>query len=314
MTARRLLEKYAPGHWLTTLLHDPDPRKVAIAQELVDDRYLETASAGEVLFHQGDDSDGALLILEGSGQLVELPHITAGPGDQVGEVGLLVLPKRTRKFGFRATAPLTYLDHPEEMFQGVAGAMLRPVLVPPLRNALLGYQLPPPQSTFSAPVSDHPLLQLSTEEILDHWALEDLKLSSIVRCPTFGALTPAQQKHLVETAEVMVYEPGEVIMREGEEANLVYLRMLGAMQLGEGPLLSSPNRLVGERALLTAHRSLRSGTVKASTRCLALCWPDADFEQDPVMADAMQFGLYVGELGYQMESTGLTTLMNVVQG
>lgn len=98
---------------------------------------------------------------------------------------------------------------------------------------------------------------------------------TLQQLPLFANLDPSRLKFLAFTSERKHYEPGEILMREGEEGDAAYVILDGEAEVlvGEGPaekvlFTLDRNRLVGELALLNDAK--RSATVRALKPTTAL--------------------------------------------
>jgi CRP-like cAMP-binding protein len=90
--------------------------------------------------------------------------------------------------------------------------------------------------------------------------------------PLFAGLPTARLKLIAYTAEVVRFEPGEVMVRQGDPADAVYIIVEGEAEVwlaghegGEIQLNTmGPNTIFGETAVLTQSR--RTATVRAKDR------------------------------------------------
>ena len=98
---------------------------------------------------------------------------------------------------------------------------------------------------------------------------------TLSKVPLFAKLEPSRLKLLAFTSQLMTYEPGEVLFREGETADAAFVIMDGEVEIlaethtGEvvvGTL--GKDQLFGELALLNS--SPRSATLRAKGRLQAL--------------------------------------------
>ncbi|MEQ8602025.1 MAG: ABC transporter transmembrane domain-containing protein [Marivibrio sp.] len=114
--------------------------------------------------------------------------------------------------------------------------------------------------------------------------------------PLFANLDPTRLKFLAFTSERKIYQPGEVLMREGEDGDAAYVILdgLADVLVGDGPTEKvlfplGPNKLVGELALLNDAK--RSATVRAVEKTTALRLSREVFSemarQDPYFAFEM---------------------------
>jgi twitching motility protein PilT len=131
--------------------------------------------------------------------------------------------------------------------------------------------------------------------------LEPKVLSSLAECALFRALKPEQLPQLMKVGEVMRYEPGETIVKQGEASDSFLVVIDGSasvttrkadgeeVELGEIPLPSS----VGEVSLLL--REPRTATVSAKSQVLAVKFSaknfDAMFQKIPQFGQALSEGL-----------------------
>jgi CRP-like cAMP-binding protein len=102
------------------LFNGLDPRRLKLIA-FTSDRM--TYRSGEVLFHQGDDSDAAFLILEGQADVMSdtpagpIKVAVLGPNALVGEMG--VMTNSPRSATIVAESSLTTLRIPKEMFMSL---------------------------------------------------------------------------------------------------------------------------------------------------------------------------------------------------
>lgn len=119
---------------------------------------------------------------------------------------------------------------------------------------------------------------------------------SLRQVPLFNNLDPTRLKFLAFTSERKTYQPGEVLMREGEDGDAAYVILdgLADVLVGDGPMEKvlfplGPNKLVGELALLNDAK--RSATVRAKEKTTALRLSREVFSemarQDPYFAFEM---------------------------
>jgi putative ABC transport system ATP-binding protein len=119
---------------------------------------------------------------------------------------------------------------------------------------------------------------------------------SLRQVPLFNNLDPTRLKFLAFTSERKTYQPGEILMREGDDGDAAYVILdgLADVLVGEGPTEKvlfplGPNKLVGELALLNDAK--RSATVRAVEKTTALRLSREVFSemarQDPYFAFEM---------------------------
>lgn len=102
-----------------------------------------------------------------------------------------------------------------------------------------------------------------------------MEARALQHLPLFANLDPTRLKFLAFTSERKHYEPGEILMREGEDGDAAYVILEGEAEVlvGEGAtekvlFTLDRNRLVGELALLNDAK--RSATVRALRPTTAL--------------------------------------------
>jgi twitching motility protein PilT len=129
--------------------------------------------------------------------------------------------------------------------------------------------------------------------------LEAKVLSSLAQCALFRSLKPEQMPQLMKVGEVLRYEPGETIVRQGEPSDSFLVVIDGnasvttrkpdgeEVELGEIPLPSS----VGEVSLLL--REPRTATVAARSEVLAVKFSAKNF--DVMSQKVPQFGMALSE-------------------
>jgi twitching motility protein PilT len=131
--------------------------------------------------------------------------------------------------------------------------------------------------------------------------LEPKVFESLGQCALFRALKPEQLPQLLKVAELQGFDPGEVIVRQGEPSDSFYIVIDGqaavtvkkgdgeAVEIGEIPLPSS----VGEVSLLL--NEPRTASVTAKSRVQALKFSnkafDAMFQKIPQFGAALASGL-----------------------
>ena len=88
-----------------------------------------------------------------------------------------------------------------------------------------------------------------------------------------------QVEPLLWSGREMRFLPGDVIYREGEEANGVYLVMAGIVQIGVSGghtvAVAKPNEIVGELSVLNSEP--RTTTARAATLCVVYFVPAQAF-------------------------------------
>jgi twitching motility protein PilT len=131
--------------------------------------------------------------------------------------------------------------------------------------------------------------------------LEPKVFESLGQCALFRALKPEQLPQLLKVAELQAFDPGEVIVRQGEPSDSFYIVIDGtaavtvqkgdgeAVEIGEIPLPSS----VGEVSLLL--NEPRTASVTAKSRVQALKFSnkafEAMFQKIPQFGAALASGL-----------------------
>jgi CRP/FNR family cyclic AMP-dependent transcriptional regulator len=95
------------------------------------------------------------------------------------------------------------------------------------------------------------------------------------KIPMFAKLNASKLKLLAFTSEMVMYQPGDVVFRAGDQADCAYVIVEGTVDVvtetDEGPVVSvtlHENQLCGEMALLS--NSPRSATLKASGKVTAM--------------------------------------------
>ena len=206
------------------------------------DRELEPIDlhAGETLFAGGDPRDAAFLILRGRISLTEQfpeggaqPFRVLSPGEGVGEIGLAARGPHTSTARALEDARVLRLDR--IAFEGLCERH------PESMSRL---------ADFIAPVADETLL-------------------ARVICDLLGERDAAQLAALLAEIECLQLKRGDVLIREGEDADRMFVVIAGRLRIvardaeGTETVIDELGRgdTVGERSLLTG--DVRSATVYA---------------------------------------------------
>jgi CRP-like cAMP-binding protein len=232
--------------WLSAPGAYPEARRAIealapiVREEL--DRGLEPIElhAGETLFAPGDPRDAAFLILRGRISLTEqsprgpaLPVRVMGPGEGVGEIGLVARGPHTATA--RALDDAMVLRLPRLAFEGLCERY------PEAMSRL---------ADFITPVAHETLL-------------------ARVICDLLGERDAAQLAALLAQVECLELKRGDVLVREGEDADCLFVVIYGRLRIvardaeGTETVVDEIGRgdTVGERTLLTG--DLPSATVYA---------------------------------------------------
>jgi CRP-like cAMP-binding protein len=104
------------------------------------------------------------------------------------------------------------------------------------------------------------------------------KREALAGMPLFSRLQERELLRIMEVAELLEYDPGEVVMREGDRGDQLFIVVDGLLQIMRGEQLLSevgPGEHFGEMALI---RSMpRSATVRAVDKSELLAIRRADF-------------------------------------
>jgi CRP-like cAMP-binding protein len=104
------------------------------------------------------------------------------------------------------------------------------------------------------------------------------KREALAGMPLFSRLQERELLRIMEVAELLVYDPGEEVMREGERGDQLFIVMEGTLQIVRGEQILSevgPGEHFGEMALI---RSMpRSATVRAIERSELIAIRRTDF-------------------------------------
>ena len=104
------------------------------------------------------------------------------------------------------------------------------------------------------------------------------KREALAGMPLFSRLLERELLRIMEVAELLEYEPGEIVMREGDRGDQLFIVVDGLLQIMRGEQMLSevgPGEHFGEMALI---RSMpRSATVRAVDKSELLAIRRADF-------------------------------------
>jgi lysophospholipid hydrolase len=232
--------------WLSAPAAYPEARRAIEALDPTAREELDEAlepidlPAGATLFACGDPRDAAFLILRGRISLTEespqggaLPVRVLSPGEGVGEIGLASRGPRTSTARALDDARVARLGR--IAFEGLCE-----------RHPEAMYRL----ADFIAPVTDETLL-------------------ARVICDLLGERDAAQLASLLAEIECLQLKRGDVLIREGEDADRMFVVIHGRLRIvtrdaeGTETIVDEIGRgdTVGERSLLTG--DVRSATVYA---------------------------------------------------
>jgi MFS family permease len=137
---------------------------------------------------------------------------------------------------------------------------------------------------------------------LGHWAVqsppEDDVRAKLASVPIFSGLSPAALERAERRSSVMTILPGQLIVRQGDEADRFYVIVDGSVEVTQGPAgAGTPNVLrtmgegevFGEIGLLTGVP--RTATVTASTPGTLLALDKADFLELVAASSGLTFPL-----------------------
>ncbi len=141
-----------------------------------------------------------------------------------------------------------------------------------------------------------------TTPLLGHWAvqapLEDKVRASLSRVPIFSGLSPAALERAERRASVVKVAPGQVIVRQGDEADRFYVIVDGTVEVtqvsdgGRAPKVlraMGEEEVFGEIGLLTGVP--RTATVTATTPGTLLALDKADFLELVASSSGLTFPL-----------------------
>jgi len=103
--------------------------------------------------------------------------------------------------------------------------------------------------------------------------------SLVAKVPMFSKLDANEIASLLPALNSLTYEPGEVIVHQGETANVMFFIASGQVEVDteNGPVILGNGEHFGEMALLE-HRT-RNHTVRADSKCRLLALEAPDFDR-----------------------------------
>jgi CRP-like cAMP-binding protein len=100
----------------------------------------------------------------------------------------------------------------------------------------------------------------------------------LAQAPLFAALNQEDREHLGETARIRAYQPGELIVREGDTATGCFIIASGQVEVVKGEAGAHPTVLTtlgageffGEMAVIDDHPRSASVWALEATECVAI--------------------------------------------
>jgi ATP-binding cassette subfamily B protein len=225
------------------------------ARKLVVKSFVPVSFAfGEVVFAEGDESDGFYVLTSGGARVLkqradgeEVTLNTLRPGDGFGELGLLTGESRS------ATVRASSASHALKLDRALFAALVQ--VQPELRRHF-------------------------DRELERHRRRDLLRLSS-----SFASLPADATEQLIDALEPVEAAKGDIVVRQGDPSTCMYLveegRLHAVWQTAEGNTgdvaYLRRGDLFGERSLMLS--APRAVTVEAVSDCRLLALPEAEFRR-----------------------------------
>lgn len=127
----------------------------------------------------------------------------------------------------------------------------------------------------------------------------DIVVQTMRKVELFGRLSPLQLTELIRRSDRIVYQPGDIIMREGDEADAAVLIIKGDVVRTAGPWLSTPaepvpvGSLLAEMAMLVPTQHSSTVVAQSSVRAIRLTRVGVleQVKADPKLADQLSVTL-----------------------
>jgi CRP-like cAMP-binding protein len=127
----------------------------------------------------------------------------------------------------------------------------------------------------------------------------DILVQTMRKVELFGRLSPLQLTELIRRSDRIVYQPGDIIMREGDEAGAAVLIIKGDVVRTAGPWLSTPaepvpvGSLLAEMAMLVPTQHTSTVVAQSAVRAIRLTRVGVleQVKADPKLADQLSVTL-----------------------
>jgi thioredoxin reductase/CRP-like cAMP-binding protein/Fe-S-cluster-containing hydrogenase component 2 len=246
-------------------------------RELIIESKIHTPKAGDVVFEKNDYTDTFYSIVQGSVQIkiTEKFSVTLSAGEFFGEMGLL---------SGRRRAATVYAGKDAVLLESPRKQILK------LNNAVAGFR-----------------------KVLDQ-AFMLRALSSNV----FPGADPSSLRELVTSCSMKRFKKGEVLFKEGDTGDAAYVIRKGSLKVSrnnkEGKEVTQTylhaGNLVGEMALLSGGRGVRSATITAAVPCETIVLTKESFtafiDQNPTVkahVEKLVAARNVENITYQHDAT-----------
>lgn len=127
----------------------------------------------------------------------------------------------------------------------------------------------------------------------------DILVQTMRKVELFGRLSPLQLTELIRRSDRIVYQPGDIIMREGDDADAAVLIVKGDVVRTAGPWLSTPaepvpvGSLLAEMAMLVPIQHMSTVVAQSPVRAIRLTRVEVleQVKLDPKLADQLSVTL-----------------------
>jgi CRP-like cAMP-binding protein len=127
----------------------------------------------------------------------------------------------------------------------------------------------------------------------------DILVQTMRKVELFGRLSPLQLTELIRRSDRIVYQPGQIIMQEGDDADAAVLIIKGDVMRTAGPWLSTPaepvpvGSLLAEMAMLVPTQHMSTVVAQSPVRAIRLTRTAVldQVKADPRLADQLSVTL-----------------------